>query len=109
MERIVIIIVAIFASVATYFWGMQNGQQQTRELQRHHANLQKAEMLSEQIQYQTLLKLGKTDELNVLLKSRILTEKAMLEGEVARGNNKSERILKDAIEMAELVLNSESN
>jgi hypothetical protein len=92
---------------AGYFLGVQSGQHNMQSLQIQQTAMQRAESISQHIQYATLLDLGKSDELKLLLRSRILAEKTQLEMDLMDPTLSQNRLLKDAISTADSVLNSQ--
>ncbi|NVJ59051.1 MAG: hypothetical protein HWE27_01610 [Gammaproteobacteria bacterium] len=104
MDKIVYVIFALAVAVSCYFWGVQSGQAKAQQAEVQQQAIQRAQSLSEQLQYVTLLNLEKTDELNVLIRSRILSEKTRLEMDLARPELAENKILKDAVNMAQQVL-----
>lgn len=104
MDKVVYVIFSLAVAVSCYFWGVQSGQATAQQVEAKQQAVQRAQSLSEQLQYVTLLKLEKTDELNVLIRSRILSEKTRLEMDLARPELADNTLLKDAVKTAQEVL-----
>jgi hypothetical protein len=104
MEKVFYGFLGLVLITAGYFLGVQSGQHKMQGVQQQQMAMQRAESISQHIQYATLLNLGKTDELALLLRSRILAEKTQLEMDLANPDLMNNRLLKDAINTADSVL-----
>ncbi|PWK53028.1 hypothetical protein [Pleionea mediterranea] len=104
MDKVIYAFFAIAAATASYFWGHQAGQETAQKQHIQQKTLKMAENISHQIQYQTLIELNKVDELQLLVKSRILADKTQLEVQLADPAIQNKALLKDAIATANQVL-----
>ncbi len=96
-------ILLIAATVISYFWGQQVGQERAGKLYQEQTTIHTVEQLGQDIQSYTLINLEKLEELKALLKSRILSNKTALESQVADQESKN-KLVSDAVFTANSVL-----
>lgn len=108
MDKVLYVVMGIVLTTVGYFWGVQSGQQNMQTVEMQQDAMQRAENISQHIQYFTLLNLGKTEELKLLLRSRVLSEKTQLEMQTMDPSLSGNLLLKDAIATADSVLNQDS-
>ncbi|MEE4243857.1 MAG: hypothetical protein V2I33_00510 [Kangiellaceae bacterium] len=107
MDKVIIVFVILACSVASYFFGVQQGQTSVKQLEVQQTAMRQSETITSFAQYLAMLNLGKTDELSLLIKSRILAEKTQLQAKMASEELSNKKILQATIETAEEVLKSE--
>ncbi len=104
MDKILYVVLAAVLTAVGYFLGVQSGQQKMQAIELQQSAMLRAENIGQHIQYVTLLNLGKTDELKLLLRSRVLSEKTQLEMQTMDPALSDNLLLKDAIATADSVL-----
>jgi len=104
MDKVIFAIFVVTATAAGYFFGMQHGQDKANKVQYQQEALKRAETISQLIQYHTLLDLDKSDELSVLIKSRVIAERSQLEMQLTSKELERSALLADAVKMADTIL-----